>query len=498
MGPKEPDFDYTMPSIPNIFRTPEGSDSEGSGSEELAIITPPGSRFPTFEEPIALAPESSTPATSPGQVPTQETAPPPTPYTTGSSNKRRPWVLPVVLLAVILIGAGAGFAYWSTQKGGEKDSPTTSQDPLATGDNPQAFISYAEKWTGTNPLDPINTSAGNPQVHLVGFTEAGQEIQIYRFANTRHTYRVSGSNIYVLECDYSTGAAQILALEYDSATSTYSAALKAELHICPSQFAVMAGKVYYLPEDFSTELVAIDLAPGGQTISINLDGSLCPVGSGDQSTIWNLRATTDTLIYQCNFGVGHVNGPLRSYDPISGVPAIIHEQGSLETVLSHEVLYSLENWSEMGTVEYASYDTASGESTALGDLSRTQRHFTDGTDYASGGAIVPIGDGYIYGSMWVDAQDSNMVELYHAVNASSPQHLVQIQIDPYVYNMVVLPTSSTTFLVSTTTWNSEGDLSGGWLKTYNLRGELMNSSSALANSPDQITYVNVQYPRFSA
>jgi hypothetical protein len=491
MGQKPPDWDWTIPEMPDIFRdedeTPPPTADTGGQAKN-----------PTFEEPEIAPPLTPEVPQLLVQGNNQVDWPPPEhepilPAVQPARRRTPRWIIPVVLIAVALIGTGVATAYLYNPS--DIASP---QESVAAPTDPSAIISYAERWTGVNHNSPSTTESGAPQVTLVGFTGDGREIDIYHFSSYTHTYRESGGKLYVMECNSSATTATIFSVSVDAESGGYTSTLLMKLHICPDQFTVVNHKAYYLTEMYSTELVEHDLAPEGTPKNLNIALTLCPDLTSDSASIFSLIATDDALVYECVDMYYDFDYALYAYNIETRSSTIIARDGFAEAVLSHQVLYSVETWEEDAYVEYFSYDTITKDSTLIG-RGVTQKHFSDSSTYSAGGGIVPINTDYVYGAMWLDNNDDTQVDLYNASGESNPELLVTLNnVCPNAFDMAIVPVSANKLFASVTTWDSQGDTEGATLYIVNLQGELLDTTSAPVGSPHQVSYVNVQYPRFSA
>jgi hypothetical protein len=498
MASKPPEWDYTRPDLPNIFRSEDPPDTN-SGKPDTADAQPSGpgvrkSNALTFEDPIPAIP----PTPQAGQ-PRNQPQPQPTPATQATNSRPRgpkTWAVLGVGIAVALATAGIIVGIW-----GVTHKSTTGTGFAPANIDPDTIISYAERWKGINP-NYLMDDTGAAQVTLVGFTAGGQEIEIHHFATFVHAYRVSGAAIYVVECDDHFTSSQIFSIPAGGLSPGQEPSLLASLNTCPGQFAVLKNKAYYtprdLPEGTPTSLIELDLAPHGESRTIDIRSTLCKNSREPNPDILGLLSTDDHLIYYCSYDV---DGSESIYNPESGVSFVYCQYCFTEVVLSHEIIYSHNTsaYEEKG-LDYLTFDTVSQASQPMAGH-RYERISSSGygwAAYTAVGTIAVLPNGYVFGVETEFYDDStSSVDLYF-LDTQFEVHLLTTIDFAQLYNLTILPTSSSKILLSVTLWDSNGNPQAEMIQTYSLDGELLDSSTKPMTSPEHLAYVDVQYPRFSA
>lgn len=411
----------------------------------------------------------------------------------------------LIVLALIAIAARIGANLWYFHQTPQTTQETSSTPEASSFTDPHEFVSFAEKWTGTNPYGGGKWHQGAST--LVGFTSSGEEIEIYQFSAPRHTYLISREGIYVLECYLPKEKHTINSLVYDTSSGGYSSTFQTTLADCPASLAVMNNKAYYTYEVDSLELFERDLTAGGQSRILNISDTLCRTSRLPYMSIHHLHATNDRLLYGCRQGWGNGSGP-HLYDMETNTISTLDRDAEVQVVSSHEVLYSTLLWPQWNA-EFSSYDTITGQTTQLARLGHSPA-YQDYSPYAIGGTIAPLFPGYVFAVHEDDDSDTYFTvgTYYMAEEGSEPYYLSSIKIPTNVpdlastewYNMAILPISSTTILANGIFYEYQEDKEDFlpavvWTNVFTLDGQLVDISRFSFGSPDQVLYVNVQYPR---
>ncbi|MCL1923731.1 MAG: hypothetical protein FWG15_07760 [Propionibacteriaceae bacterium] len=501
MATKPPEWDYTRPDLPNIFRSEDPPNTPpGSSDSPANKPSDPGVRKSnalTFDKPTPANPPT-TPSTA-GHDQTQWVSPKVSNQASNSGPSRpKTWVVLSVVLAVALASAGVFIAIWFSAK-----KPTTeiSYSPPPAPVDPDAIISYAERWKGVNPSNPWITETSAAQVSLVGFTAGGQEIDFYQFKEYGHAYRVSGNTLYVVECADDNSNSQIYSMPATPSPDQQPTHL-VSLSLCPGQFTVMNNKAYYTDadafDDEPTTLIEFDLSSDGESRAIDISSTLCKNSTEPNTMIGGLVSTEDHLVYFCG---GDEDGSERTYDPESGESFIYCQYCTTEVALAHEVIQSFNPWEfEKSGTEYFTYTPTSKESIKMvaHDNNRFSNFYYGYTGYTLPATMAVLPRGYIYGFETVYRENgSATIELHVLDQQYKDRRLATVDFSQ-MYEMTLVPISSSKILLSATLWDSAGDTQADMIQTYTLDGELLDSSTHPVISAEQLAYVNVQYPRASS